>query len=379
MQFILSTSRKHRRRGITIIEVLTSIVVAMIGVFGVMILIPFATRQAERGLDRDVSTTVGRSAFNQMQIEGYYRVEGTTSRWANGPASTVPPAPAVVALDPLFVTESDGTGANFGANFLSTALDPMPPIPAAPLSTGPIQIPIASFASPSGAALTQAAARQLCRNSDDLVFAMPDDDLDPPQQIYDVIGNDRVRRQSRGEFSWSAVAVPVKDRVSTIASAAWKYRMSVLVYKDRLVTDDLVYPFADVDLSAAIAGATQPVIGFSGGVVAIQNPSTFPISFNNAVRKDDWVMMINEIPGAEAGFNQQVGFYQVIGIDASVITLDGPDFVFSVDDGAGGQTPLPTRIVALNGIDPITEKVVGRVINIYERTFRWEQTSVWNQ
>ena len=376
MQFILSTSRKHRLRGITIIEVLTSIVVAMIGVFGVMILIPFATRQAERGLDRDVSTSVGRSAFHQMQIEGYYRIEGATSRWADGAASTLAPVPAVVAIDPLFVTESDGTGANFGVSFLKSALDPMPPMaPATP--PAPIQIPIISLASPSGAALSQAAARQLCRSTDDLVFEMPDDDLDPPQQVYDIIGPDKVRRQSRGEFSWSAVAVPVKDRVGTVAAAAWKYRMSVLVYKDRVISDDLEHRFADVDLTAAIAGATDPIVGFSGGVLALQNTPSLP-EFLQDVRKDDWVMMINEIPGAEPGFNQQIGFYQVVGVDA-VITLDGPDFVFSVDNPTTGmQQALPTRIIALNGIDPITGKE-NRVVNVYERTFRWEQTSVWNQ
>ena len=44
-----------KREGVTIIEVLTSMAVATIGVFGVMVMIPFAVKQSQSGLDADAA------------------------------------------------------------------------------------------------------------------------------------------------------------------------------------------------------------------------------------------------------------------------------------------------------------------------------------
>jgi hypothetical protein len=63
--------RFSRRDGLTIVEVLTSIVVAMIGVFGVMVLIPFAVKQAQRGLDNDTAVIVANNAYSQFEAGGY--------------------------------------------------------------------------------------------------------------------------------------------------------------------------------------------------------------------------------------------------------------------------------------------------------------------
>ena len=64
----------HGRSGVTIVEVLTSIIVAVIGVAGVLILIPFGIRQAQTGLDLQESTTVAENALAQFQITGYGRI-----------------------------------------------------------------------------------------------------------------------------------------------------------------------------------------------------------------------------------------------------------------------------------------------------------------
>ncbi|MEM9411442.1 MAG: hypothetical protein AAGA30_10030 [Planctomycetota bacterium] len=64
----------QNRSGVTIIEVLTSIVVAVIGVAGVLILIPFGIRQAQVGVDLENATTVGENATAQFQIMGLNNV-----------------------------------------------------------------------------------------------------------------------------------------------------------------------------------------------------------------------------------------------------------------------------------------------------------------
>ena len=44
---------RSNRHGLSVIEVLTSIVVALIGVFGVLAMIPFSVKQTRSGLDQD--------------------------------------------------------------------------------------------------------------------------------------------------------------------------------------------------------------------------------------------------------------------------------------------------------------------------------------
>ena len=69
-----SKNDRPNRRGVTIVEVLTLIVVAVIGVAGVLVLIPFAIRQASVGLDLDESTVMAENAMARFEIEGFNRV-----------------------------------------------------------------------------------------------------------------------------------------------------------------------------------------------------------------------------------------------------------------------------------------------------------------
>jgi Tfp pilus assembly protein PilV len=63
------------RDGISIIEVLTSMAVAAIGVFGVMIMIPFAVKQSQTGLDNDAANSLGRNATEELQVNGLLQVD----------------------------------------------------------------------------------------------------------------------------------------------------------------------------------------------------------------------------------------------------------------------------------------------------------------
>ena len=60
--------------GVTVIEVLTSMLVALIGVFGVLILIPFSVQQAQIGLDQDAAIVLADNAFEDWQIYGLTQV-----------------------------------------------------------------------------------------------------------------------------------------------------------------------------------------------------------------------------------------------------------------------------------------------------------------
>jgi hypothetical protein len=69
----LFRSSRHRD-GISIIEVLTSLAVATIGVFGVLVLIPFAVKQAQIGLDQDAADLIGRNALEDLQTHRFTSV-----------------------------------------------------------------------------------------------------------------------------------------------------------------------------------------------------------------------------------------------------------------------------------------------------------------
>ncbi len=379
-----------RRSGISVVEVLSAIVVAMIGVFGVMILIPFAVQQAQSGLDRNDASVIGRNAFEQFEIEGFRFLDSNyaTRIYGRGldPANVVPsfyypvnPVPLdpsisqVMVVDPLFLAENTDPTSGF---------DPYDPTEAF-CGFGRFNL-----SGTDGKVFNRAMARQMCRSTDDMQFQSPLDnnspgyikDIAPPQPIFDILDTgDAARRQSLGRISWNAVLVPVKSdyygtdlRFLSPMTPRLRFRMHVLVHKDRDLgpLSEVVYPRGTIN---------QTNTGYSGGTVEVHWPGGVD------VRRDDWVMLknTNTNPAVENGYRDQVGFYRVTGvfypagkpkpIDSTIpttttLTLDGPDFGF-----ANG-----TEIYHLVGQRRSDGRRSGQVINVFERTTQWEQKSNWN-
>ena len=70
-QNLVARFDRNRRSGITLIEVITSILVAVIGVFGVMVMIPFGVSQAEHGLRQEEASALARNAVSDFEIRGF--------------------------------------------------------------------------------------------------------------------------------------------------------------------------------------------------------------------------------------------------------------------------------------------------------------------
>ena len=350
----LSTTTRNQlghRAGITVIEVLSAMVVALIGVFGVMILIPFSVQQARNGLDRDEASTVGRNAFEQFEVEGFRYVDAynrTRFIGSNGLVN-LDGVPGVRVIDPIYVSENDNVYPDFCGfsrfNLVSTWLDVNDDLVVKPYS--------------------KAMARRLCRSTDDLQFESAVNELSPPQQIFDITAaGNTARRQTLGRISWNAVLVPVKSdylsNAPTGGTPGLTFRMHVLTHKNRDLglPTEVAYPLAEV------IGPTNTV-GYGGGTVTLNAALT-------DVRRDDWVMLRTAANSntLDAGYNNQVGFYRVVGVDATgtILTLDGPDFNF----GDANTTELHHLVGFRNG------QRSGQVINVYERTTRWERKSNWN-
>ena len=402
MNFFSSNStngyRLGARSGLSIIEVLTSVVVAMIGVFGVLALIPFAVKQASLGLDSDAAVTTARNAISQMEITGMQ----IPQNWAwinpnNNQIETYDPnggdPPRIFSLDPLGIAErarinlnpdlptaTDSVDASLPFQIIDLTEDGYPP---------DLVIPAANFIRPIlGATFDPTVdqfdlelARRMCRSANDLVFAEPDlSDADGatsgPIQLFDIDGTMNQRRQSQGRISWSSIVVPFTNEPDAATIERWSYRMYVLVYKNRQFESVVTNPDGTIALNAdgtvRDLGGSMTVALLDTSLTGPQSPVSIVefddplVSLGGAVKRDDWVLLINRDPAAPAGFDRRLAFYRVVNFSDSdagssaSITLDGPDFDF----GAAGTE---TYIVHLKD-----------VLGVYERTFTPELESNWN-
>ena len=367
--------RPSARSGLSIIEVLTSVVVAMIGVFGVLALIPFAVKQASLGLDSDAAVTTARNAISQMEITGMQIPQNWV--WLDGGVVATYDAdlPRVFSLDPLGIAEignlagrsiavdEDYTAAAFPFRIEDTSSFSFPT---------DLGIPAATFNSPAGV-FDLELARRMCRSANDLVFGEPDlsDDTDAdgdgipdssvsgPIQFFDQDGGPQ-RRQFKGRISWSAIVAPFTIDPTMENIERWSYRMYILVYKDRRF--DLADPaLNDLGGAMTVALVDTSLSGTQSPVSVVEFEDS--ISLSGTLKRDDWVLLINRDPTATPGFDKQLGFYRVVNfaeeddVNNASVTLDGPDFNFGPN----------TYIVHLKD-----------VLGVYERTFTPELESNWN-
>ena len=349
----LASSKRH---GLSVIEVLTSIVVALIGVFGVLAMIPFSVKQTQSGLDQDAATSLARSALSSFETSGYKIVSASTDQlnWigdindGNGvTAITALPTTPLLCIDPLGVTEQGGFG-TFPFN-----------------SASPITMPVVNLLRPDLTQFDIADARRMFRLTDDLVFQesdnpnVADSDLLGPVQIFNEGPSGLLNRQSTGAVSWCAIAQPIVN--SATAEEVDSFKFYVLVFKDR-ITDSTVpeSAMAAAEVVGPVAGTyAQPL-----STVSIRAP------LDDNIRRNDWVMLINTDTTLPPGLGTNIAFARVSNLygedpdtpgydpttTISRITLDGPDFNFV----------NTTAIVHLRD-----------VVAVFPRTIKLESASEW--
>ena len=355
----LASSKRH---GLSVIEVLTSIVVALIGVFGVLAMIPFSVKQTQTGLDQDAATSLARSALSNFETSGYKIVSTTTVpatnnqlNWALLDGTRVTAAPGAVTgdlicIDPLAIAEGSPSTFPFNCNINAPELT-MPPVTLIRPDQNPFSV---------------ADARRMFRLTDDLVFEESDDptdqdaDLNPPVQIFnEAAGGGFLNRQSVGAVSWCAVVQPVAHDPN--AEEFDTYKFNVLVFKDRLL-----------DASATMEAATV-LAPAAGSTSSLLSNVTIPGALSTDVRRNDWVMLINRanaVGGTDSiARRTSMVFARITNLvsdnkntvdpsdDTSTFTLDGPDFKFV----------NTTYVVYLRD-----------VVAVYPRTIKLESSSEWN-
>ena len=373
----LARSKRHglNRHGLSIIEVLTSIVVALIGVFGVLAMIPFSVKQTQSGLDQDAATTMARNVLSNFEASGYKvvftdRATGVKQlNWidvdgVNVPTAISPASNPLVCIDPLGITEQGGAFNTFPFN--ANLPDPSNPTVSLPIPPE-LQIPTVNLLRPNGTPFETADARRMFRLTDDLVFgesinSLGDDDaeLNGPTQLFNEGVGGLLNRQSTGAVSWCAIAQPIINDPD--AEDIDSYKFNVLVFKDR-ITD------STAPESLMRAALVNPPLG----PAYAQPLATVEIStaLSDDIRRNDWVMLINEErpDGTPVAFRTNLAFARVTNLASlediasgqkfSRLTLDGPDFHFAPN--------ATTYIVHLRD-----------VVAVFPRTIQLETISGWN-
>ena len=370
------------RNGLSVIEVLTSIVVALIGVFGVLAMIPFSVKQTQSGLDQDAATTMARNALADFEASGFNikhvkpEASGFSSvqqlNWIDENNTHVQTGSEIslgfstcsslMYIDPLGVAERGG-GATFpfhNDSFPNNAL-------VLPLSPVSFRMPAVTLTNPEGTPFSLAEARRMFRLTDDLVFEQsdsgPDSDLDGPQQLFNEGLGGLLNRQSNGTVSWCAIVHP---QSSGNAAPVENLKFYVLVFKDRVITA-LPDPSA-TDGKMAAALVTSPLNFTQAPTVTIADPPS-AARFSDQVRRNDWVMLINRSAGSGSiASRTNVAFSRVANVSSneaigtSSLTLDGPDFLFTPPTPAEHATYL----VHLKD-----------VVAVFPRTIKLEDSSEW--
>ena len=445
------------RRGISIIEVMTAIVVALIGVFGTLVLIPFAIKQAQSGLDLDDGRNLAENSRAMFEIMGFDDPNQWVIGFAITDTSQLPPndqsvpqriddiSQVPLMIDPTWINvnrgeQNVGESANeevlnnFG--FLGDGVLQDDPDSAAVLgrseasrnSTLPANYPFHGQVHPalpadlrirrlsltsgagSNALMTGSLTQRLFQSTDALNFSEFDsDEIGPdgeplggrPFQIFDrdAAGNILNRQTTGGRLSQAMFIIPGDGQVQGV------YRRVTLVFAGRDLTlyedpggtrpatdDEVNSPTGNVNLRGVMASAivtTRGAVipddlpsGFEGGEIVLC-PVVWPAGGGNpmpnqmfldlvgtpeapGVRRDDWVMMINQLPENYAGvpFDRlQIQFYRVSNIDEGnedggdlpSLTLDGPAF----DLGPDGTSRIQTYVIHLRDVVNVYEDAIS--------------------
>jgi hypothetical protein len=355
------------RRAISLIEVMVSILVALIGVFGVFVLIPFAVRQVEIGMNEDAAQTLARNAVSNFETQGFQEIVPTTPptlRWAV-PDTLVAGAPFYNAADQKVTTDKFYCIDPWGmALRLAPGVDPQTFAPQAFLQF-PFFVPSAPTVLPSiprislfdrlGNAFSPANARRLFAGHDDLVVKAPTDDFSgPAQEFFTPNGG----RQYSGRLSWQMFVHQEHDNDDYAHFYAAVSLKRVPDVQDRVF-----------NLTRPGAIGSDVVLSAGGDVELTEINGTQPLD-STLVRRGLWMVLIAYDPAGPPGTNiADIGFFRVLESDLTSPVGSLPR-VYNVTL-QGGDFRIPANFQAVAVLMP-------SVIGVYERTMKFETPSEWN-
>lgn len=353
-----SSERTHRsgadqaaRKGITVLEVLFSILILAVGLLSVASLLPVGRLQAGRALVDQHKVIVGQNALNEFRIrdmanpDKWYDATGSLLNQYPAGAPPVINARIPVVIDPLTVSRHGSSVQDFPINgYLLTGV--------------PASLPRVSISSGS-ATLPLEVANEIFMAKDDILFDLPDDPTLPPVGGF---GKDGKKRLFEGQFSWMATIVPEYGPIaptSVIPEVNQHYRLSIVVFHRRSLTQ---------------AGMTtaERAVKFNFAPPEIELVSTLSPPDDLKVTIGEWILLganFNRI--TSTGTTELVPIFKWYRIVSAAqfdptstkrrLTVAGPDW-----ENANNPTGEAVAIL------------VDGVVAVYEKTIRIEGNNAWS-
>lgn len=370
-------SRINKRfSGITLLEVLISMFVMLVGLLGVMSMIPVGRFEQQRGAKIDRASACGRAAFREMKVRGMlnpttwakpnadadrlyvpsthlFSYTGTT--WAATDAAT--PLPLVpggsgylgVVVDPLGIA----AGFNYPVPYRSTA--------------DSARLPRITFGPFGSAEATKRAALadSVFRWQDDLKF----DDSGSSESLPRQVMQGTAKRLSEGDYSWLATIVPNPELVNGGNAFDVSMRVSVAVfYKRDLVTAGAGERLCSLEPPTGTGETALTVLSTDTDLTA--TPYSGDASKYLDAKPGQW-LMIATTRTASPNELWHYNWYRVVAIDKL--------------EGDGTTTTPFRRAVTLAGPDQQFFSSPGRsvaflfdgIIAVYEKNMKLELDSIY--
>jgi hypothetical protein len=376
------------RGGVSLLEVMFSIGVVMIGLVGVAALLPLGGALARRGAIADAAAQLGANAAREfgareMAVPDNWRwYNGTTFNAVTVAPHTLPPGISF-CLDPLYISRADPNETTYAAEITRRNQFPVN----AKYDTNLLWMPRITLASPwtPNGVLAPVAARDIFVSSDDLVFDLPGDRTLGPVQNFlfqNAAPVNPLKRTAEGGISWLATIVPkfIVDPSTGTPVVTDEYIVSFVVLNRRntLLLDPLSgNTLSESEIGERVARAGMFYSGspaFSGGDLTLATRSGRPAD-DLELRSGDWVLFSRNL--LLGGAAQMHKWYRVINPGEAPV-YDAPQYASTPMDN------LWTREITVVGADwnwdpqfPTQVTIVRGAVEVLEKTIRLESSSLW--
>ena len=407
--------------------------VATIGVFGVMVMIPFAVKQSQTGLDNDAASALGRNALEDLQTNGFLiadqfdnldriAVRVPIAAADNDVDATILPLPPNRVFE-LYNTDFPGepvldvaTGAfrynrpgiihfdpiGVASDLTEVNIPDFPSVLAPDIRIYSATARRAGFADlnangtfeagvdlPAGGPVTIREASRLCRSSDELFQKEETESVEetaPPQPLFNMDGTNQIKRQFSGRISWSAFLVPEKDPgITGLGAPVSRFRSYAIAYRDRFI--DPSNPIgSNYEVYLTNMSVPNGTDGFQQSVSQITFDAGNGVD-TEEVGRGSWVMLLNRIPDPDTSlggtprsvlaggrrYRAAAGGYRLQPMFARVTRVSDDGLSITIDGGAFDF--VPAGIDAGNG-NPLSSETymfhLKNVVNVFERSISIE-------
>jgi hypothetical protein len=359
MKRLTHCCRRHARRAVTLVEVLFSVGVILIGLLGLLSILPLAGKRAKDSVALSTSANYAESIFSKLKAEKYFSTNRLRAFENNNPINVAVfsnnsvtnlgsggPIPSF-CIDPLFraIVDSNLDNLPNPGSYLAGAFPfydqkftpPADPSTSPQSTMQPRMFRVAPKSRTLAKFLDAATSWRIAELPDELGISRPKDKTLATRVstgVYDNPTKKWTRKIPPGQFTWMATVNPLPGGV--YASVA------VVIFKQRERNIQAFEPPSQERTNEKSERLAKVVnwVGFNGGgggVVTLQGND----QVDNDLTQGDWIMLSRYIRYIRHinGFRDVHHWYRVMQCDdepvdpgspwRKTVTLDGPDCTFT--------------------------------------------------